>query len=88
MLRLNSLINASSCPWKKNILPCSIEPEFGHLKNDHRMNRNWLKGEVSDAMQVVYCANRYNVLCPMWALLTGVINPVYFPDAGAVDTYF
>ena len=39
----------------------SIEPVFGHLKNDHRMDRNWLKGEVGDAMHAVLCAAGYNI---------------------------
>jgi len=32
----------------------SIELVFGHLKNDTRMDRNWLKGEVGDAIHAVF----------------------------------
>ena len=55
----------------------SIEPVFGHLKNDHRMDRNWLKGEVGDAMHAVLCAAGYNIRWLMRAILTGIISPVY-----------
>jgi IS5 family transposase len=55
----------------------SIEPVFGHLKNDHRMNRNWLKGEVGDAMHAVLCAAGYNIRWLMRVILVGIISPVY-----------
>ena len=55
----------------------AIEPVFGHLKNDHRMDRNWLKGEVGDAMHAVLCAAGYNIRWLMRAILAGIISPVY-----------
>ena len=55
----------------------SIEPVFGHLKNDHRMDRNWLKGEVGDAMHAVLCAAGYNIRWLMRAILAGLIRPIY-----------
>jgi IS5 family transposase len=55
----------------------SIEPVFGHLKNDHRMDRNWLKGEVGDAIHAVLCAAGYNIRWLMRAILAGIISPVY-----------
>ena len=55
----------------------SIEPVFGHLKNDHRMDRNWLKGEVGDAMHAVLCAAGYNIRWLMRAILAGIISHVY-----------
>ena len=55
----------------------SIEPVFGHLKNDHRMDRNWLKGEVGDAIHAVLCAAGYNIRWLMRAILAIVFGPVY-----------
>ncbi len=55
----------------------SIEPVFGHLKNDHRMDRNWLKGEVGDVMHAVLCAAGYSIRWLMRAILAGIISPVY-----------
>ena len=56
----------------------SIEPVFGHLKNDHRMDRNWLKGEVGDAIHAVLCAAGYNIRWLMRAILAGLISPIYW----------
>jgi len=33
----------------------AVEPVIGHLKSDHRMDRNWLKGQLGDAMHAVLC---------------------------------
>ncbi len=55
----------------------SIEPVFGHLKNDHRMDRNWLKGEVGDAIHAVLCAAGYNIRWLMRAILAIIFSPVY-----------
>jgi IS5 family transposase len=30
----------------------AIEPAIGHMKNDGRLRRNWLKGSLGDALQV------------------------------------
>ena len=55
----------------------AIEPVFGHLKNDHRMDRCWLKGEVGDAIHAVLCAIGYNIRWLMRAILAGIISPVF-----------
>lgn len=39
----------------------AVEPVIGHLKADHRMDRNWLKGAAGDAMHAVLCACGYNL---------------------------
>lgn len=39
----------------------AVEPVIGHLKSDHRMERNWLKGAIGDAMHAVLCACGYNL---------------------------
>lgn len=38
----------------------SIEPTIGHLKTDHRMNRNYLKGEIGDRINAMLAAAGYN----------------------------
>lgn len=38
----------------------AIEPVIGHLKSDHRMDRNCLAGQAGDAMNVVLTAAGYN----------------------------
>ena len=39
----------------------AIEPIFGHLKADHRMDRCHLKGENGDRLHAVLCAAGYNL---------------------------
>lgn len=39
----------------------SIEPTIGHLKSDHRMSRNHLKGTQGDAINVILAAAGYNL---------------------------
>ena len=39
----------------------AIEPTIGHLKSDHRLNRNYLKGEVGDKANVILAAAAYNL---------------------------
>ena len=33
----------------------AIEPTIGHMKSDGKLNRNWLKGALGDAMHAVLC---------------------------------
>ena len=37
-----------------------IEPTIGNLKTDHRMNRNYLKGEMDDRINATLAAAGYN----------------------------
>ena len=39
----------------------AIEPIIGHLKNEHRMGRCHLKGEMGDRLHAVLCAAGYNI---------------------------
>ena len=39
----------------------AIEAEIGHMKNDGRLNRNYLKGEVGDMLNVILCASAHNL---------------------------
>ncbi len=39
----------------------AIEPEIGHMKNDGRLDRCYLKGAVGDAINVVMVAAGHNL---------------------------
>ena len=39
----------------------TIEPLIGHTKTDHRMDRCWLQGAVSDALHALCDAAGYNI---------------------------
>ena len=38
----------------------AIEPVIGHLKSDHRMARNYLKGTLGDKINVMLAASAFN----------------------------
>jgi len=42
----------------------AIEPVIGHLKNDFRLARNYLKGTISDAINLLLAAAAFN--CRKW----------------------
>ena len=46
----------------------AVEPAIGHLKADHRMDRNWLKGSAGDALHTLCCAVGYNIKWLMRAI--------------------
>ena len=57
---------------KKHMLFCKragIEPTIGHLKSDYRLGRNFYKGVVGDAVNVLLSAAAYNFKRAMKALL-------------------
>ena len=39
----------------------AIVPMIGHMKNDGLLRRNWLKGELGDAMHAVLCGAGHNL---------------------------
>ncbi|WP_175233554.1 IS5 family transposase, partial [Paraburkholderia humisilvae] len=39
----------------------AIEPAIGHMKTDGRLDRNWLKGTLGDAMHAVLCGAGHNL---------------------------
>jgi IS5 family transposase len=57
----------------------AVEPVIGHLKSDHRMDRNYLKGRAGDRANAVLAAAGYNfalllrwldeLLCALFAVL-------------------
>lgn len=57
---------------KKHQLFCKragIEPTIGHLKSDYRLGRNFYKGVVGDAINVLLAAAAYNFKRAMKVLL-------------------
>ncbi len=58
--------------WMKR--GAAVEPIIGHLKSDHRLNRNHLKGKAGDRANVVLAAAAYN----MAKLLDWFYWPNYF----------
>ena len=45
----------------------AVEPVIGHLKEDHRMGRNYLAGQVGDAANAVLAAVGYNFRLLLWS---------------------
>ena len=61
----------------------AVEPSIGHLKADHRMRRNFLKGTLGDAMNPILAATGFNICWLMrwialfWRLvLSGALRPL------------
>ena len=46
---------------KKFCKRAGIEPVIGHLKSDHRMMRNYLKGTLGDAINTMMAAAAFNM---------------------------
>lgn len=46
----------------------AIEPSIGHMKNDGLLDRNWLKGEIGDAMHALLCGAGHNLRLILAAL--------------------
>lgn len=46
---------------KKFCKRAGIEPVIGHLKSDHRMMRNYLKGTLGNAINTMMAAAAYNM---------------------------
>ena len=68
----------------------AVEPSIGHLKADHRMCRNFLKGALGDAMNPILAAAGFNIrwlmrwLVVFWRwILSGVLRLL---DQGGTDT--
>ncbi|WP_232464324.1 transposase, partial [Burkholderia ubonensis] len=39
----------------------AVEPAIGHMKADGKLDRNWLKGALGDAIQAVLCGADHNL---------------------------
>jgi len=61
----------------------AVEPVIGHLKADHRMGRNYLKGRIGDRINPILAAAGYNfALLLRWfeALLRALICALFRTD--------
>jgi IS5 family transposase len=47
--------------WRWHARRAAIEPIFGHLKSDHRLERNHLKGKEGDRMNAILAACGFNL---------------------------
>jgi IS5 family transposase len=56
----------------------AIEPIIGHVKQDHGMQRCWLKGQTGDALHAVLCAAGYNLRWLLRAIARLGLAPVFF----------
>jgi IS5 family transposase len=55
----------------------AVEPVIGHLKQDHRMRRCWLKGSEGDALNAVLCAAGYNLRWLLRAIVRLGLGPFF-----------
>lgn len=39
----------------------AVEPAIGHMKTDGKLNRNWLKGRLGDAVHAVLYGAGHNI---------------------------
>ncbi len=61
----------------------AVEPIIGHLKAEHRMGRNYLKGRDGDRINAVMAAAGFNFhLLIRWfnALLRSIIQAIFQQD--------
>jgi IS5 family transposase len=56
----------------------AIEPIIGHVKQDHGMQRCWLKGQTGDALHAVLCAAGYNLRWLLRAIVRLGLVPIFF----------
>ena len=56
----------------------AIEPAIGHLKQDHGLQRCWLKGSEGDALHAVLCAAGYNLRWLLRAIAQMGLRAVFF----------
>jgi transposase, IS5 family len=55
----------------------AIEPIRGQVKQDHGMQRCWLKGQTGDALHAVLCAAGYNLRWLLRAIVRWGLGPVF-----------
>ncbi len=60
MSRQISFCRRKPSEWRWLKRRSAIEPVIGHTKNDHRMNRNYLKGVVGDKINALLAACSFN----------------------------
>lgn len=57
----------------------AVEPVIGHVKQDHGMQRCWLKGSEGDALHAVLCAAGYNLRWLLRALARKGLKAFFTP---------
>lgn len=59
-----------------------IEPVIGHMKSDYRLRRNFLKGAVGDAINVMMSASAFNFKKWMrdWAFILSFLRQYFLPE--------
>ncbi len=78
---------------KKHDLFCKragIEPTIGHLKSDHRLGRNFYKGLLGDAINVMLAAAAYNfkrAMRVLWLLLKRISETLTQGDISLKFTF-
>ncbi len=60
--------------WRWLRRRAAIEPVIGHLKGDHRMDRNLLKGEDGDRINALLAACGYNLRKLLRAFLALILG--------------
>ncbi len=58
----------------------AIESMIGHMKNDDRLKRNWLKGKLGNALHAVLCGCGHNlrlILKKLWLLFTFIWDRLF-----------
>ena len=56
--RKNKKMRSVYAKWKRR---SAVEPVIGHLKTEHRLGRNWLKGVFGDDINVILAAAGKNI---------------------------
>jgi len=56
----------------------AVEPVIGHVKADHGMRRNWLKGEIGDAVHPILSAAGFNLRWLLRAIARLGIRGLFF----------
>ncbi|MDO9005118.1 MAG: transposase, partial [Aquabacterium sp.] len=57
----------------------AVEPVIGHVKQDHGMQRCWLKGSEGDALHAVLCAAGYNLRWLLRAIARKGLKAIFAP---------
>ncbi|MGE4442609.1 MAG: IS5 family transposase [Desulfomicrobium sp.] len=66
----------------------AIEPVIGHLQNDHRMLRNYLKGRIGDSVNLFMASAAFNFrkfIRLLYFLCLKLLGHVFRPDVRAVQ---
>jgi len=65
----------------------AIEPIFGHLKSDNRLNRNYLKGKEGDRINALLSACGFNMRKLLKAFFLSILADIYFAIKNVFDRF-